>query len=94
MGDRIVGIAIVGDAPNEGDRTRQAIAFAAPDDSASTGGGADIIDAKIERRLWTKRHYLLPHSQAGGIVHQREYRPRGHQPRFYVADQRVVPGQA
>src|SRR3546814_13946149 len=60
MRERIVGIAIVRLAADERDRACDAIAFAAPDHRLARGGGAQIIDAEIERRLRAELAALEP----------------------------------
>src|SRR3546814_13549947 len=65
MRERIVGIAIVRLAADERDRACDAIAFAAPDHRLARGGGAQIIDAEIERRLRAELAALEPDRHAG-----------------------------
>src|SRR5688572_21547957 len=94
MGDRILGVAVMGEAADEADALRDAVAFAAADDRSSRRRRAEIVDPEVERRLRPEVAELDPDRQAGRHVHQADDRARGDDPGLRHADQLLVIGQA
>ncbi len=88
MRQRISGIAVMRLAAHERDRAGDAVAFAAPDHGLAGGGGPQIIDAQIERRVRCEGAELAPHRDAGRHIHQRQDRPRGEHAEAGSPDQR------
>ena len=86
MGERIGRIAIMRLTAHERDRAGDAIAFAAPEYRLARGGGAQIIDPQIERRMRTEAAEPGPHRETGRHIHHRQDRTRGEHAAVRIAN--------